>query len=280
MKKFNAAMGNLDPKVQAKLAKTMGLSYCSGVGKLIWAMARCCLDLAYASVKLSQENSCLHDHHFHGVKHSLKYLYGTDDDRIYFWHTAPQIEFKEGPIPLINNNEQDLLLDDRHEYDANVLHAYADSDWATCVKTRHLFGGICIRLVGGSIAYKSKLQPTVPTKAEFMAAHDTGKMILFVCSILWDLDIPQEAATVLYKDSDACTAMGNAQKPTPCTQHIDIKYVSLCEWSECDLMHLERFDTTINMSDNFRKGYHGHYSIIMLTTCWVILRLRIQLSTY
>jgi hypothetical protein len=46
--------------------------------------------------------------------------------------------------------------------------------------------------------------------AEFMAAYDTGKMILFVCSIPWDLDIPQEAVTILYKDNDACTAMGNA----------------------------------------------------------------------
>ncbi len=43
-----------------------------------------------------------------------------------------------------------------------------------------------------------------------MAAYDTGKMILFVCSIPWDLDIPQEAVTILYKDNDACTAMGNA----------------------------------------------------------------------
>ena len=43
-----------------------------------------------------------------------------------------------------------------------------------------------------------------------MAAYDTGKMILFVRSVLWDLDIPQEAATVLYEDNDACTAMGNA----------------------------------------------------------------------
>jgi hypothetical protein len=47
-----------------------------------------------------------------------------------------------------------------------------------------------------------------------MAAYDTGKMILFVRSILWYLGIPQEAATLLYKDNNGCTAMGNAQKPT------------------------------------------------------------------
>ncbi len=31
-----------------------------------------------------------------------------------------------------------------------------------------------------------------------MAAYDMGKMILFIRSILWDLDVPHKAATVLY----------------------------------------------------------------------------------
>jgi hypothetical protein len=58
-----------------------------------------------------------------------------------------------------------------------------------------------------------------------MAAYNsTGKMILFIRSIMWDLGIPQEAATVLYKDNNACTAMGNAHKPTTCMGHMDIKY--------------------------------------------------------
>jgi hypothetical protein len=48
-----------------------------------------------------------------------------------------------------------------------------------------------------------------------MAACDVGRMCLFIRSILWDLNIPQEATTVAYEDNDGCTAMGNAQKPTP-----------------------------------------------------------------
>ncbi len=72
-----------------------------------------------------------------------------------------------------------------------------------------------------------------------MAAYDTGKMILFFRSVMWDLGIPQEAATVMYKDNNACTAMGNAQKPTTRTRHMDIKYYSICEWVDRDLMSLE-----------------------------------------
>jgi hypothetical protein len=124
------------------------------------------------------------------------------------------------------------MMDNQPEQDATTLHAYADSNWATCVKTCRSFGGACMQLAGGTIAYKTKFQPTVAgssTKAEFMAAYNAGKIILFICSILWDLSIPQEAVTILYKDNDACTTMGNAQKPTPRSRHIDIKYFSFGE---------------------------------------------------
>ena len=101
-----------------------------------------------------------------------------------------------------------------------------------------------------------------------MAAYDTGKMILFIRSVLWDLDIPQEAATILYEDNDGCTAMGNAQKPTPRTRHIDIKYFSLCEWIERDLILLDRIDTSINMSEHLTKSlqtllFHRHADFLL-----------------
>ena len=136
MKKFNTATGDPDKKVQAKLAKEMKLSCRLGVGELIWAMTTCCPDLAYVAVTLSQSNHCPHEHHYHGLRHALKYLYVTKDDGIYFWRTTPRPEFKEGPIPPVHSNKQDSLMTDAcPEYDANILHAYADSDWATCPKT-------------------------------------------------------------------------------------------------------------------------------------------------
>jgi hypothetical protein len=72
-----------------------------------------------------------------------------------------------------------------------------------------------------------------------MAACNISRMSLFICSILWDLGISQEAARIAYKDNDGCTAMGNTQKPTARTRHIDIKYFALCDWIERDLIQLE-----------------------------------------
>ncbi len=87
-----------------------------------------------------------------------------------------------------------------------------------------------------------------------MAACNVGRMSLSICSILWDLDIPQEAATIAYEDNDGCTAMGNTQKPTARTRHINIKYFALCDWIERDLIHLERIDTSINIANHLTKS--------------------------
>jgi hypothetical protein len=80
-----------------------------------------------------------------------------------------------------------------HYHNANMAYAYADLDWATCVKTCCSFGGSCLCLAGGTVAYKTQFQPTVAgssNEAEYMSAYYTGKMILFVRSVLWDLGIP------------------------------------------------------------------------------------------
>ena len=86
-----------------------------------------------------------------------------------------------------------------------------------------------------------------------MGASDFGKILLYVRSVLWDLGVPQHAASVLYEDNDACTAMAMAQKPTPRTRHMDIKYHVICEWVERDLIQLRRIHTSINLADLFTK---------------------------
>jgi hypothetical protein len=111
----------------------------------------------------------------------------------------------------------------------------SNADWASCTHTRQSFTGSLIKLEGAAVAYKTKLQDSIATlsmESEFMAALDLAKMLLYVCSIIWDLNVPQEEASKLYEDNDACTAMANAQKPMTCTWHIDICYNVLCEWVE------------------------------------------------
>ena len=111
-------------------------------------------------------------------------------------------------------------------------------------------------LTGGVVGYKAMLQPTVAmssTEAEFIEAAVMGRMVLFCRGVLWDLGVPQCAATIGYEDNDACTSMAMAQKPTARTRHIGIKYHVLCQWVEQDLVKLERIFTQKNVAEIFTK---------------------------
>jgi hypothetical protein len=234
----------------------MGCGYRNLVGELIYAMVTCHLDISFATVKCAQASACPAEIHFKAVKHCMRYLYATCKDGIYFWRAEPRMDLPNHPLPQPVSSDTDLLPAGRRAHGALESHGHSDSDWATCSLTRRSFTGICVRLEGGTIGYKTKLQLTVAgssTEAEFMAAYYLAKMLLYVRSILYDLDIPQEAAAVIYEDNDGCTAMANAGKPTTRTRHMDIKYFALSEWTEQDLIILERVSTAQNMADHFTK---------------------------
>ena len=128
-----------------------------------------------------------------------------------------------------------------------------------------------MQLSGATVAYKTRLKSTVAmssTEAVFMTASGAGKIALFVRSILYDLDVPQEAETLLYEEHEGCIGMGNAQKPTTRTRHMDVRYFALAEWIERDLLHLARVDTQSNVADNFTKAlthilFHRHADVTL-----------------
>ncbi|EJK70660.1 hypothetical protein THAOC_07961, partial [Thalassiosira oceanica] len=253
---LNTAVGDPDERAQQALAKEMGVNYRSIVGELTYAMITCRPDISHAVIKLAQANACPSRDHYIAAKHCMTYLHETRADGIYFWRTTPRKDLDNIPVPQRKSAPQARLDDGRTPHAGTDLHCFVDSDWATDPLTRRSFTGICMRFGGGTIGYKTRLQPTVAlssTEAEFMAACDAGKMLLYVRSILYDLNIPQEAASVIYEDNDGATAMANAKKPTTRTRHMDIRYFALCDWVERDLVILERVDTSQNLADHFTK---------------------------
>jgi hypothetical protein len=89
IKKFNAAIRPSDPNEQSALATKMQVKYKAGAGELIWAMTTCHPDIALTSVKLLQSNSAPAKHHYHGLKHTIRCVYITQHNGIYFWRTLP-----------------------------------------------------------------------------------------------------------------------------------------------------------------------------------------------
>jgi len=141
--------------------------------------------------------------------------------------------------------------------DCPNMVAYVDADWATDTKHRKSVSGMVLMYAGGVIGYKTKYQDTIAlssTEAEFTAACDAAKMILFFRSLLDDLGIEQRHSTVLYEDNNGALMMANAQQPTRRTRHMDIKKFALLSWVEQDLITLHRVNTSDNTADGMTKA--------------------------
>ena len=138
----------------------------------------------------------------------------------------PRDDLTDICIPTPFNNETDLLQMGCKPHGAMNYHCYTNLDCANCLVTWHSFTRICLRLSGDTTSQKTMFQPTIAmssTEAEFMAAGDAGKIILYVSSILYDLCIPQPTASIIYEDNGGTTAIANASKPTTRTRHMNIR---------------------------------------------------------
>ena len=256
IKEFLVAQGVHDDKVQEKLAATMGCRDRSIVGELTFALIACRPDVSFTTVKCAQANACPAEIHYRVAQHCLRFLYGTRDRGIYYWRSNPRHDLPKGQIPEPFSAPGDLLPKGRPQLAGTEVGTYTDSDYGNNPLTRQSCTGICLCMAGGVIAYKTKIQKTVALlscEAEFMAACDAGKMVLYVCSIFFDLDIPQLAVSLIFEDNDATTLLANAQKLSTRMRHMDIRWFALCDWVERDLVILQRVSTSLNLADHFTK---------------------------
>lgn len=227
LKELYSTAGDPDPKVIAALEKKHKVKYRKLLGEGIWPASTCRIDIAQAIIKCAQASAAPADVHFLALKSIFRYLAATTDHGIYFWRSKPLMDLPDDPLPEIQSTPHDLLMANRPSDQLGIMDGYMDTSWGDCLLTRRSFAGTILRMAGGPIWWKARIQPTVAgssTEAEFMNYSDSGHACLYARSILWDLGVPQEAATIMYGDNDAATAMANAGKVTPRARHIDIKY--------------------------------------------------------
>ncbi len=248
---------------QRKLQVEMGLNYRQAIGELIFLMVTCRPDISYPLIKLSQYSSNPASEHYLAIKHLFKYIKATKTEGIYFWRRTARNDLPEGPLPIIVDS-QHTIDPSVHCDNPDVIHSTVDSDWAGDTTHRRSVSGIIIKFCGGTIFYKTKFQDTIAlssTEAEFTAACDAGKAILYIRSILNEIGVPQNEATTLFIDNNGALLMGNAQQPTRRTRHMDIKHFSLLDWIERELIIMKRIKTSDNSADALTKplGRTLHY---------------------
>ena len=239
-----------------KLKEAMGFNYRQLIGEIIFPMMKCRPEISPHAIKLSQYMENPAAEHYQAVRDLVAYLAATIEEGIYYWRKHPVMELPIGPMP--RTHADNYLMPDNTPDDAN-LYGYVDSDWGADTNHRKSISGIVILYAGGAVGYRCKYQDVIAhssTEAEFTAACDAGKLILFFRSILEDLGFEQQNATVLYEDNNGALLMANAQQPTRRTRHMDIKKFALLAWVEQDLMILKTIKTAENAADGMTKALH------------------------
>ena len=110
----------------------------------------------------------------------------TKTEGIYFWRKEPRSDLPDLPLPQITPQTDNVDLDTQCD-SPTTIHGAAYSDWAGDNNHRKSVTGYIIEYAGGTIYYKTKFQDTIAissTKAEFTAACDAAKAILYIRSIL------------------------------------------------------------------------------------------------
>jgi hypothetical protein len=207
--------------------------------------------------------------HYIALKQLATYLIATKSEGIHYWRHQPHPTLPDSPLPALHADNYDIK--ELRGTNSTSLIGFVDSDWATNTKKRTSMTGMILMYSGGAIGYKSKFQTVIAhssTEAEFVAACDTAKMILFFRSLLQDIGLEQTHATILFEDNQGALMMANAQQPTKRTRHIDIKHFALLDWVEQDLLILEAISTHDNAADAMTKTltkqlFYHHYDTYM-----------------
>jgi deoxyuridine 5'-triphosphate nucleotidohydrolase len=254
---------------QKQLEERMGIKYRHVMGEVLFPMVKCRPDISVHTIILSQYMNNPGQPHYEALKNLDRYLAHTVDEGIYYWRSSPVLALPTGTVPTLHHDN--YTLTETRGTNSLSLVRLVDSDWATHSTKCTSITGMVLMYVGGAVGYKSKFQPVIAhssTEAEFVAACDMAKMILFYRSLLQQVGIEQTDATILFEDNNGAMMTANTQQPTRRTRHMELKYFALLDWVERDLLVLEAIKTHDNAADAMTKTlttqlFYRHYDTYM-----------------
>ena len=261
-------------KERLELEVKMKFNYRQALGEILYAMITCRPDISISVTKLSQYSQNPAEIHYVALKNIFRYLRSTRRDGLVFWRKSTFIHQHIENIQL-PTMYSDMIIQKEIEQDAKMRNedmiAYVDSDWAGDTSHRKSITGIAVVFAGAVIAYKSRIQKTIAlssTEAEFMAACDAGKTVLYLRTILEEMGVEQNEATLLFEDNQGALMMANAQQPTRRTRHLDTAAFALQDWVSRDLLNVTYIASHKNSSDGMTKPlsrilFYKHFDVLM-----------------
>ena len=189
----------MSPKTEEETKDALTLPYAEAIGGLQWLVSCTRPDIAYAVSLVSRYLGCYGQQHWAAVVRILEYLRSTRD--------LP-MRFSKSPAGML-------------------LESFADSDWAGDQDHRRSQGG-CMVFVGGNlVSCKSILQRIVALssmEAEYIAACEAAKEVIWFRRVLEDLGFPQGGPTTIWEDNRSAICFSENPHDHSRSKHIDVRY--------------------------------------------------------
>ena len=136
-----------------------------------------------------------------------------------------------------------------------ILEGYVDADWAGDLDGRKSTSGYLFTFVGGAVSWQSRLQKCVAlstTEAEYIAANEAGKEMLWLKRFLQELGLKQDGYVVNCDSQSAIDLSKNSMYHSR-SKHIEVRYHWLRLVVEQQSFELEKIHTDENPADMLTK---------------------------
>ena len=206
-------------------------SYPSLVGKLQYLMLQTRPDIAYAVRELSRYQQRFDEQHWKAAKRVLRYLKGTIN------------------VGLIFRRQSESGLQFRMFSDSSL--------GSTTDQKQHSITGLCGLLGSSLFIWQTRGQSTVSMsimEAEFYAATETSKEILFLNELLAEMNLKFEKPFHLFVDNEG--AIRNLRNPVEHSKakHIERHYFFIREMIEKEIVDVHGISNDQQLADIFTKA--------------------------
>jgi transposase InsO family protein len=237
MEKANPVTIPLDKDVVSSLYEPVeepedqrgSLAFATMIGSLMYAAHATRPDILYPVILLSQFTRNPAPVHWTAAKRILRYLKGTID------------------LTLTYGGENQTWTPE--------VTQYVDSDWGSNPHRKSISGYV-FKIAGGAIAWSSKKQSTVAlssTEAEYVAATQATKHVLWQGYLYDELGIERQIPTILWTDNQGAISISNNPGSHAKTKHIDIALHFLRDHVENGDLEIKYIHTDNNVADILTK---------------------------
>jgi hypothetical protein len=216
-------------------------------------------------LKFQADGELINETEFRGIIGSLLYASRCTRPDVTF-ATAFLSQFSVGPrrchltaayrvLKYFKNKEHFSVK--FHKKHSSEFFAMCDSDWGNNCNDRKSFSGFVIFLGGGPVVWSATKQRCVSLsscEAEFVAAAECAKMLLWIRNFLREIGMCPKKAIPLYIDNEAAKLLIANATSHQRSKHIDIRYFFIRDLVTKGIIEVRSISTDENISDIFTKG--------------------------